>query len=139
MGSFLTTLIKVDKSLVLYKYKDKSCTSYINRPNQIPDTPSRMREFFFGKYRPKSESQNIWMEVKIGINIDPETFFADARCLLEDRAGREDFIFKKDLQAEITSEIVFFYFQISGKIGKDSLHPLKSKSKTNSSLNQNLH
>ena len=110
MGSFMTTLLKVDKELVIYKYKDKSCTSYINRPTQIPETPSKMREFFSGRYRPKRDFQTIWMEIKIGINSEPENFFEDARCLLEDKPGQEDYIYKKDLQAEVTSEIGFFLF-----------------------------
>lgn len=110
MGNFMTTLLKIDKELVIYKYKDRSCTSYINRPTQIPETPSKIREFFFGRYRPKRESQTIWMEIKIGINSEPDNFFEDARCLLVDKPGQEDCIYKKDLQAEVTSEIGFFLF-----------------------------
>ena len=74
LGSFLTTLLKVDKSLLLFKYKDKTNTSFINRPTQIPDTPSKIKNFFHGKYRPKTEAYQIWPEIKIGINIDPEFF-----------------------------------------------------------------
>ena len=108
LGSYLTTLLKVDKSLLLFKYKDKTNTSFINRPTQIPDTPSKIKNFFHGKYRPKTEAYQIWPEIKIGINLDPEVFFEDVKCLLEDK--KLGALFKKELQAEETEEIGFFLF-----------------------------
>ena len=108
LGSYLTTLLKTDKSLLLFKYKDKTNTSFINRPTQIPDTPSKIKNFFYGRYRPKTEAYQMWPEMKIGINMEPEVFFEDVKCLLEDK--RLGALYKKELQAEDTEEIGFFLF-----------------------------
>ena len=107
-SAFLTTLLKVDKTLLLYKYKDSSNTSFINRPTAIPSVPSKIKNFFHGKYRPRQDAHQLWPEIKIGINMDEESFFEDAKCLLNDKGI--GMIFKKDLQAEETQEIGFFLF-----------------------------
>jgi len=110
LGAFMTTLLKVDTSMVIFKYMDKTCKSFISRPTQIHDTPSRMKESFHGRFRPRREARDIWIELTIGINTDPDIFLEDARCLLEDKAGKSDFFYKKDLQAESTAEVGFFLF-----------------------------
>ena len=108
LASFLNTMLKVDKKLILYKYKDKNNKSFIVRPDQIPDTPSRVKEFFHGNYRPRSDAHQIWPELKLGINMDVENFISDSKCLLEDK--HLGMLYKKDLQAEETEDIGFFLF-----------------------------
>ena len=122
-SSFLTTLLKVDKTLLLYKYKDKTNTSFINRPTSIPTVPSKVKNFFHGRYRPKQDAHQIWPELKIGINMDSESFFEDAKCLLEDKGL--GMIFKKDLQAEDTEEIGFFLFSNAYQDKKRQTETLK--------------
>jgi len=107
-ASFFNTLLKIDKQLKVFKYKDKTNSSYISRPDQIPETPSQIKLFFHGSYRPKAEAHQIWPELKLGINIDVENFIGDSKCLLEDK--KLGFLFKKDLQAEETEDIGFFLF-----------------------------
>jgi len=107
-GAFFTTLLKIDKQLKVFKYKDKTNTSYLSRPDQIPETPSQVKAFFHGSYRPKSDSYQIWPELKIGLSMDIENFIGDAKCLLEDK--KLGALYKKDLQAEETEDIGFFLF-----------------------------
>ena len=107
-GAFFTTLLKIDKQLKVFKYKDKTNTSFLSRPDQIPETPSQVKAFFHGSYRPKSDSYQIWPELKIGLSMDIENFIGDAKCLLEDK--KLGALYKKDLQAEETEDIGFFLF-----------------------------
>ena len=107
-AAFMNILLKIDKSMVIFKYKDKSNTTYITRPNQIPDTPSKVKHFFHESHRPRSEAHQVWPELKIGLSVDIESFTGYAKCLLEDK--RLGFLFKKDLQAEETEDIGFFLF-----------------------------
>ena len=104
---FLTTMIKVDRTMVLYEYKDRSCKRYINHPSKIPERPSKMKSYFDGGFRPASKGVDIWPQIKIGITTDPETFIADLRSLLEDL---EMTVFMKDIQAEETETIGYFLF-----------------------------
>lgn len=105
---FMTTLLKIDKDFVLYGYKDASNARYLKLPVKLPETPSKMQEFFFGRYRPGTSSTTIWPDVRIGFNIDPETFFSDAKSLLEDKGNYG--IYKKEIQAAETADAGFFLF-----------------------------
>ena len=70
----LTTLLKIDTSAKIFKYKDKTNMSFINHPDQIPETPSKIKEFFHGRYRPNAKAMTIWPDIKVGFNI-PEDIF----------------------------------------------------------------
>ena len=108
---FLTTMIKVDRSAILYEYKDSSYKRYINHPSKIPERPSKIKSFFDGGYRPSAKGVEIWPQIKVGISVDPETFIADLRSLLEDQ---EMTVFIKDIQAEET-EIIGYFLYSHGK------------------------
>ena len=108
IGTLLTTLLKIDTSVKLYEYMDKANKKFINNPTQIPETPSKIKSFFHGRYRPNSKSITIWPDVKVGFNIEPETFFEDVTALFQDT--KTFGLFKKDLQAEETEEIGFLLF-----------------------------
>ena len=105
---FMTTLLKVDKDLVVYGYKDETDARYIKLPVKIPDVPSKYKEFFHGRFRPNSAASTIWPDIRIGFNSDPESFFSDARSLLEDKGNYG--IFKKEIQAAETTDAGFFPF-----------------------------
>ena len=107
---FLSTLLKVDPSLLLYKYICRENSSFINSASKIPDTPSKFQTYFYGKCRPDSKGIIVWPLIKVGVSIDPEVFITDAKCLLEDL---EMTIFMKDLQSEETEVLGYFLFSHS--------------------------
>ena len=51
--------------------------------------------------------------------MDPESFFEDTKCLLEDK--KLGTLFKKDLQAEETEEVDFFLFSNCYRNRKDQI------------------
>lgn len=108
LGMFLTTLLKVDKDFVLYVYKDDNTASYIKLPTQVPEVMSKIKNYFHGRFRPNSSPSNIWPDVRIGFNIDSETFFDDAKSLLDDKGNYG--LYKKDIQAAETTDIGFLLF-----------------------------
>ena len=108
LGKILTTLLKIDSSVKLYEYMDERNMKFLNDPTQIPETPSKIKVFFHGRYRPSSKAVTIWPDVKIGFNIEPENFFEDVTALFQDTQTCG--VFKKDLQAAETEEIGFLLF-----------------------------
>ena len=65
---FMTTLVKADKSMYLFEYRDESNSKYITSPLHLPETQSGLKKYFDGTYRPNSSNQDIWAQVKIGLN-----------------------------------------------------------------------
>lgn len=101
-GMVLTTLLKVDTSVKIDLYKD---------PTQVPETPSKMRYFFFGRWKPQSKGTTIWPELKIGFDMIHENFFSDASALLSKKGDDGDYrLYEKELQALETEVIGFLLF-----------------------------
>lgn len=59
LGKILVTLLKIDTSLKLYEYMDKTNRKFINNPSQIPETPSKIKTFFHGRYRPDAKAKTL--------------------------------------------------------------------------------
>ena len=110
-GMILTTLLKIDASVKIYVYKDDRNRTFINNSTQIPEIPSKMKTYFFGRWRPASKDVTMWPEIKIGFDIEPENFFSDASALLNDKGEEGDYrLYEKELQAAETEIIGFFLF-----------------------------
>ena len=82
--------------------------SFINHPDKIPDTPSKIKEYFHGRYRPNAKAMTIWPDIKIGFNTEEDSFFEDCSALLGEKG--EFGLYKKDIQAEETEEVGFLLF-----------------------------
>ena len=108
LGSYITTLVKVDTTCVLYKFQDTTNTQFINNPTQVPEMPSKIKEYFKGRYRSNSKQQDVWFEFRIGFTKPEEIFIEDARALLQSKPGMV--LWKKDLQVEEVEEVGFFLF-----------------------------
>ena len=122
--SYMTTLIKIDKRLLIFEHGDTSNKRYISSPQQIPDTPTTIQEFFDGNYRPKREKQIIWFQLKIGIDTKEESnFFLDAKCLFDDK--KKHALFRKDIQAPET-EVIGYFLYSHGKQNRERLMELLS-------------
>ena len=76
LAMILTTLLKIDTSAKIFKYKDKTSMLSINYPDQIHEIPSKIKEFFHGRYRPFAKAMTIWSDIKVGFNI-PEDIFLE--------------------------------------------------------------
>ena len=117
--SFMTTLLKIDKRLLIFEHDDPKNERYISSPQQIPDTPSNLQKFFDGNYRPGPAQQIIWFQVKLGLDINDESnFFLDAKCLFDDK--KKHAIFRKDLQVPATETIGYFLYS-HGKQNRERL------------------
>ena len=89
-------LRQAEPSCVLFKFKDDTNRRHITKAAQIPQVLSKMKEYFDGTYRPATQANTIWCEVKIGFNIEKETMFDDVKYLLKEHG---DFAFyEKALQ-----------------------------------------
>lgn len=69
---------------------------------------SKIKLYFNGRFRPNSSSTTIWPNLRIWFNIDSETFFEDAKSLLDDKGNYG--LYKKDIQAAETSDAGFLLF-----------------------------
>ena len=117
--SFMTTLLKIDKKLLIFEHNDANNIRYISSPQQIPDTLSNIQKFFDGSYRPNSEQLVIWFQLKIGIDVPEESnFFMDAKCLFDEK--KKHAIYRKDIQVPETETIGYFLFS-HGKQNRDRL------------------
>ena len=88
-------------------------------PQQIPETPTSIQEFFDGNYRPKPEQQIIWFQLKIGVDTKEESnFFLDAKCLFDDK--KKHALYRKDLQVPET-EVIGYFLYSHGKQNRDRL------------------
>ena len=117
--SFMTTLMKIDKRLLIFEHNDCKNKRYICSPQQIPETPTNIQTFFDGNYRPGPTQQIIWFQVKIGLDIPEESnFFLDAKCLFDDK--KKHAIYRKDLQVPVTETIGYFLYS-HGKQNRDRL------------------
>ena len=117
--SFYTTLLKIDKTLLIFDYKNLKNTRYLSSPQQIPATPTSIQEFFDGKYRPNKAQQVIWVQLRIGIDVpEPSNFFIDAKCLFDDK--KKHALFLKDLQVPETETIGYFLYS-NGKQSRERL------------------
>ena len=117
--SFMTTLMKIDKRLLIFEHNDPKNKRYISSPQQIPDTTTNIQPFFDGNYRPGPNQQIIWFQVKIGLDIPEESnFFLDAKCLFDDK--KKHALFRKDLQVPVTETIGYFLYS-HGKQNRDRL------------------
>ena len=114
LGMFLTTLLKVDKDFVLYFYNDESNAGYIKLPTQVPEVILKIKLYFHGRYRPNSAANAIWPELRIGFNVDSETFFEDAKGLLDDKGNYG--LYRKEIQA---AETVVAGFLLSSNVYQD--------------------
>ena len=122
--SYFTTLLKIDKSMLIFEFNDATNKRYISLPQQIPETPQNIKAFFDGYFRPKPDAQVIWVQLKIGIDIpEEENFFIDAKCLFEDK--NKHALFKKDLQVCETETVGYFLFS-HPKQSKDRLYSMLS-------------
>ena len=126
--SFMTTLLKADKSLQVIEYHDSSHMKYITKPMSLPETLTGIRSFFDGKYRPSANQQDIWTQVKIGINVkESSDFFEDCKAFFGDT--KMHFIQPKDIQAADTEVIGYFLYshhmQDKGRLGKSLAKQMK--------------
>ena len=121
--SYYTTLLKIDKSMLIFDFNDSSNKRYLSAPQQIPETPQNIKAFFDGSYRPKPDAQVIWIQLRIGIDLpEADNFFIDAKCLF-DHKGKHA-LFKKDLQVCETETVGYLLFS----------HPKQSRDRLQSML-----
>ena len=108
LKTFIDTIQEVDKEAKIMKFKDRTNRAFLSKSDELPESPSKIKEFFSCKYRAKKEESYVWPEIRIGFNTDQDEFLADAKILLKDKG---DFsIFLKDIQAEEIETVGYFLF-----------------------------
>ena len=116
-AALVNILHEIDKSIKLLKYKDRSNRSFISRLDQIPNTPSRIKDFSWKlQTKIKCTSDLAWIK-KIGLNMDAENFIEDIKCLLDDK--NLSFLFKNIFKEKKRKTLFFSYSQTDFKTQKD--------------------
>ena len=109
---FMETIQEVDKEAKIIKFKDQTNRSFLASPSEIPESPSKIKEYFACSVKAKSEESYAWPELRIGFNVDPVDFLVDAKILLRDKG--EFSIFLKDIQAEQIDTVGYLLYSSQG-------------------------
>jgi hypothetical protein len=96
-------LQKIDPEMAIYLFTDDDNYSYaIMNANQLLILQSDLRKYFHNICPGSVKFPDVWMEMKIGVNVDPKTLILDGHAML--KIKMEGSLFCKDIAAAYTKE-----------------------------------